>query len=40
MQVLVLENGRYVTSVYEETEKAPVSVLNNFKIDLKAVFGE
>ena len=40
LQVFVLENGRYVASAYDETEKAPVSVLKDCEIDLQAVFGQ
>ena len=40
VQVCMLENGRYVVSVYDETEKAAVSVLEGCEIDLSAVFAE
>ena len=36
----VLENTRYVMNVYEETEKAPVSVLKGCEVDLQKVFAE
>jgi Uma2 family endonuclease len=40
VQVNILENGRYVTSVYDETDKAPVAVLEGCEIDLAGVFAE
>jgi Uma2 family endonuclease len=40
VQVFVLEDGRYVASVYEESEKAPVFILKDCEIDLAAVFAE
>ena len=40
VQVCVLDNGRYVVSVYEETEKIMAHVLKNCEIDLQSVFGE
>jgi len=40
VQVCVLENGRYITSVYDETDKAPVTVLEGCEIDLSGVFAE
>jgi Uma2 family endonuclease len=40
VQVCILENGRYVTSVYDENDKAPVSVLEGCEIDLSGVFAE
>jgi Uma2 family endonuclease len=40
VQVCILENDRYVMSVYDETETAPVTVLQGCGIDLKAVFAE
>jgi Uma2 family endonuclease len=40
VQVFVLENGRYVASVYEEPEKVRVSILKDCELDLKAVFAE
>ena len=40
VQACILENGRYVVYVYDETEKAPVSVLQNCEIDLQKVFAE
>jgi len=39
LQVCILENGRYVVSVYDETEKAPVAVLEGCEVDLAGVFG-
>ena len=38
VQVCILENDRYVMTVYDETEKALVSVLDGCEIDLQAVF--
>jgi len=38
VQVCILENGRYVVSVYDETDKAPVAVLEGCEIDLAGVF--
>ena len=40
VQVCILENGRYVVSMYDETEKTPVSVLEGCEIDLSGVFIE
>jgi len=40
VQVFTLENGRFLASGYDETEKAPVSVLEGCVIDLQAVFAE
>jgi len=40
VQVNILDNGRYVSSVYDETDKAPVSVLEGCEIDLAVVFSE
>jgi Uma2 family endonuclease len=40
VQVCILENGRYVLTMYDETEKAPVCVLQGCEIDLPAVFEE
>ena len=38
VQVCILDNDRYVMSVYDETDKAPVAVLEDCEVDLKAVF--
>ena len=40
VQVFILENGRFLASGYDETEKAPVAVLPGCEIDLQAVFAE
>jgi len=40
VQVFTLENGRFLASGYDETEKAPVSVFEGCEIDLQAVFAE
>jgi len=40
VQVFTLDNGRFLASGYDETEKAPVSVLDGCEIDLQAVFAE
>ena len=40
VQVYILENGRYLVSAYDETEKAPISVLEGCVIDLTTVFAE
>jgi Uma2 family endonuclease len=40
IQACVLENGRYVTSVYDETDTAPVTVLPGCRINLKDIFTE
>jgi len=40
VQVFILENGHYVSIAYDDTEKAPVSVLEGLEIDLQAVFAE
>jgi Uma2 family endonuclease len=39
-QVCVLENGRYVMTIFDETEKAPISVLEDCEIDLEKIFYE
>ena len=38
VQVCVLENNRYVVSIYDETEKIPVYVLKKCIIDLEGLF--
>jgi Uma2 family endonuclease len=38
VQANILENGHYITNMYEAGEKAPVSVLEGCKIDLTTVF--
>jgi Uma2 family endonuclease len=38
VQVCILENGRYVVTMYDDTEKAPIGVLQGCEIDLPAVF--
>jgi Uma2 family endonuclease len=40
VQVGILENGRYVMYVYDDTEKVPVTVLPGCEIDLAAVFAD
>ena len=35
-----LENNKYTTKIYDETEKAPVNILDGFEIDLTEVFAE
>ena len=40
VQACILDNDRYVMTVYDETEKAPVSVLNGCEINLRTVFAE
>ena len=40
LYVHILENGNYVTTVYDETEEVPVSVLPGCIIPLKEVFPE
>ena len=35
VQVCILDNDRYIMSVYDETGKAPVSVLEGCEVDLK-----
>ena len=40
LHVYILENGRYVASAYDETDKVPISVLKDCEIDLQAVFTE
>jgi Uma2 family endonuclease len=40
IQACVLENGRYVTFVYDETDIAPVAVLPGCRIALKDIFTE
>jgi hypothetical protein len=36
----VLEEGRYVTSVYDETDTVPVTVLPGCRISVKDLFAE
>jgi len=36
----ILENGKYLTKIYQDTDKAPVYVLDSFEIDLSEVFAE
>ena len=36
----ILENGKYITKIYQETDKAPVHILDGFEIDLAEVFAE
>ena len=38
VQVCILENSRYIITMYDETETAPVSVLKGCRINLPAVF--
>jgi Uma2 family endonuclease len=40
IQACVLENGRYVTSMYDETDTVPVTVLPGCRITLKDLFTE
>ena len=40
VQVCILENDRYVVSMYDETDKVSVSVLEGCEIDLADVFAE
>jgi Uma2 family endonuclease len=40
IQACVLENGRYVVSVYDEEDTVPVTVLPGCRIALKAIFTE
>ena len=40
LQVYILENGRYMASAYDETEKVPIAVLKDCEIDLSAIFVE
>jgi len=40
VQVFTLENGRFLASGYDETEKAPVSIFDGCEIDLQAVFAD
>jgi Uma2 family endonuclease len=40
IQVCVLENGRYVVSMYDEADTAPVSVLPGCGIVVKDIFAE
>ena len=40
VQAFILDNGNYVTKVFDETEKAPVSVLKGCVIDLRTVFAD
>jgi Uma2 family endonuclease len=40
VQVFTLENGRFLASGYDDTEKAAVSVLEGCEIDLQAVFAD
>jgi Uma2 family endonuclease len=38
VQVFILENGRYISASYGDTEKVPVSVLPGLEISLGDVF--
>ena len=38
--VNILEHEKYITKVYQETDKAPVYILDDFEIDLVEVFAE
>ncbi|MCL1809977.1 MAG: Uma2 family endonuclease [Clostridiales bacterium] len=40
VQACILEKGRYVVSMYSDTDTAPVQVLEGCRIDLKDVFAE
>ncbi|GHV83519.1 hypothetical protein AGMMS50212_08590 [Spirochaetia bacterium] len=40
VQVHILDNGRYVTSAFDETQNVPVTVLSGWEIALKTVFEE
>jgi Uma2 family endonuclease len=40
VQACILENGRYMVTMYDSTETAPVSVLPGCAVDLAAVFAE
>lgn len=40
VQVCILDKGRYIVSMYEETDMVPVSVLKECIIDLKKIFSE
>jgi Uma2 family endonuclease len=40
VHVCILENGRYIMFVYDETEKVPVAVLKGCEIDLQKIFAE
>lgn len=40
LQVGVLYNGKFITTVYEPEDKVPVSVLDGCEIDLSDVFSE
>ena len=40
LEVNLLVNGNYMTKIYNETEKAPVSILDGFEINLAEVFAE
>jgi len=40
LEVNLLVNDKYMTTIYNETDKAPVSILDGFEIDLAEVFAE
>ena len=40
LQVCILENGKYVLTMYGDTDTVPVQILNGCEINLKAVFEE
>ena len=40
LQTAILSDGKYISSVYEETDIAPVSVLEGCEINLTEVFNE
>jgi Uma2 family endonuclease len=38
LEANLLVNGKYVTTIYEETTKAPITTLGGFEINLTEVF--
>jgi len=40
LEANLLVNGKYVTTIYNESDKAPVTALDGFEIDLADVFAE
>ncbi|MCL2663152.1 MAG: Uma2 family endonuclease [Oscillospiraceae bacterium] len=40
LEVNLLVDGKYITTIYNETAQAPVSTLDGFEIDLAEVFAE
>jgi len=40
LEANILENGKYIMSIYDESDIVPVTILDGFEIDLAEVFAE